>query len=295
MATTYRLTYYPWITQHVSASDIRREIESFSAVLTEDLARSGVSATVEVLDPVSVPKQIELISGGGCQIALMNPLGYVFANRRSANAQAVAVAQRIIDGKVGNVYYAQVYTRVATAIRDVKQARGRSIAFGVRYSTSNFLIPALELKNRGIHPLTAFTRVEFLGGHDLVAKAVYEGRVDIGAGHDGAIADLSSQYGYGDADQKLSQLLRSAPIPSDRVAVNVPDEARQSVQAALVAASNREPAKTALARFWGNVQGLAPIDPQRYHPIARQQRVPIWVPGINRRCRAAARGAVCGS
>jgi phosphonate transport system substrate-binding protein len=92
-------------------------------------------------------------------------------------------------------------------IHKLEQLRGRAIGYGTPYSTSNFLIPALEIKKAGLHPFTAFSRIEFVGGHELVAKAVYEGRLDAGAGHDGVIADLSNQYGYGDSAEKLVTLL----------------------------------------------------------------------------------------
>jgi ABC-type phosphate/phosphonate transport system substrate-binding protein len=53
---------------------------------------------------------------------------------------------------------------------------------------------------------TSFASVQFLGGHDLVAGAVYEGRFDVGAGHDGVIDDLANQPGCGDARDVLVRL-----------------------------------------------------------------------------------------
>ena len=56
---------------------------------------------------------------------------------------------------------------------------------------SNFLIPARMLTQAGLHPWLSFRRVEFLQGHDLVARAVYDGTVALGAGHDGVITTLA--------------------------------------------------------------------------------------------------------
>jgi ABC-type phosphate/phosphonate transport system substrate-binding protein len=81
--------------------------------------------------------------------------------------------------------------------------------------------------------------------------------VDIGAGHDGVIIDLANQRGYGDAKDVLVQLKRSDPIPSDPVVVTTPDAAKREVlKQAIVAAGNTPNGLAALARFWGNAQGL---------------------------------------
>lgn len=267
---TYRMSYYPWITQHRSAAEVHRNVEVFAAAVAREL---GSGSTVSVLPALEVNKQIDQLLAGESELALMNPLGYVFALRRlsSTRIASIAIALRTIDGIVGDTYFAQVYARADTALRkdDPKLAdklKGRSIGYGVPYSTSNFLVNASSLKHKlGVHPFTHFARAEFLGGHDLVAKAVYEGRVDIGAGHDGVIIDLANQYGYGDANEKLVQLVRSDPIPSDPVVTRVADAGeRAALQAALVAAGQSADGKAALEIFWGMVQGLRATEANTY-------------------------------
>jgi ABC-type phosphate/phosphonate transport system substrate-binding protein len=275
MPTTYRLSYYPWLTQNVPAEEIHREVERFAYEVERQL--SGV--TIEVLPTLDVGPQIDLLLAGGCDIALMNPLGYVFARRRAASGKkenpihSIAIALRIIDGKTGDEYFGQVYTRDSTALRKddpklFEKMRGKTIGYGVAYSTSNFLIPAYELLKHGVHPFTGFKRVEFLGGHDIAAKAVYERKVDLGVGHDGVISDLGNQYGFGDAIKCMHTLVRSAPIPSDPVVVRMSDAAeRKAMQTALVEAGKSRDGKAALERFWGLVQGLAPIGSDKYESL----------------------------
>jgi phosphonate transport system substrate-binding protein len=265
----YRLSYYPWITQHVARDEINRQIKIFGSLIKEELKRLGApDPGVEVLAPLDVPEQIKQIVAGDAEIALMNPLGFIFARQqqtRRPSVEAVAVALRIIDGKVGRMYFAQLYTSKKTAIRKREQVVNRSIGYGVPFSTSNFLLPAAMLLEVGIHPLVGVTRVEFLKGHDVVAKAVYEGRVDVGAGHDGVIVDLANQPGYGDAADVLVQIARSPPIPSDPIVTNIPNDAeRQRVQRAIVAAGNSDAGKSALKIFWGNAQGLEVTDTASY-------------------------------
>lgn len=265
----YRLSYYPWITQHRTAAEIHRNVEAFASAVSREL---GSGSSITVLSALEVNRQIDQLIAGEAEIALMNPLGYVFARRRPGGdaIKSVAIALRKIDGVVGDTYFAQLYTRKSSALRKddpqlAGKMKGRSIGYGVPYSTSNFLVNAYALKQKvGIHPFTHFSRVEFLGGHDLAAKAVYEGRVDIGAGHDGVIVDLANQYGYGDANEQLVQLVRSDPIPSDPVVVRVSDAERDPLQAALVAAGDTAEGKAALAIFWGMVEGLRPIEADAY-------------------------------
>jgi len=262
----YKLCYYPWLTQNVPQPEIASQINIFARLIEVELKSLGNSTDqIEVLPPLSVPDQITRIIDGSVDIALMNPLGFVFARQKTGNVEAVAIAKRIIDGKVGIVYYAQLYAHRKSAIRKLSDAVGKSIGYGHSYSTSNFLIPAFMLKNAGIHPLFAFDRIEFLKGHEIVAKAVYEGKVELGAGHDGVIIDLARQPEYGDAEDVLIQIARSEPIPSDPVALTVQDPTeRENLKKAIVAAGSTAAGIEALKIFWGNTQGLDPTTTDFY-------------------------------
>jgi ABC-type phosphate/phosphonate transport system substrate-binding protein len=254
----YTLNYYPWLTQNIAPDVIRAQITIFAQEIASQLKALGAAVTaVAVAPPIEVGEQIQQIVGGQAQIALMNPLGFVFARRRSGAVDAVAVAQRIIDGQVGVVYFSQLYCRADMGIATLAEAKGSSVGYGTPISTSNFLIPAHLLKASGIHPLLDFRRVEFLQGHEIVARAVYFGKVAIGAGHDGVIVDLAAQPGFEDAKDKLRQIGRSPPIPSDPVVVNIADAGEKALlQKAIVAAGNTAAGKAALKIFWGNTQGL---------------------------------------
>jgi ABC-type phosphate/phosphonate transport system substrate-binding protein len=265
----YRLSYYPWLTQNVPPEEIRRQIDIFARGIGDALARHGrPDPKVVVLPAVDVPDQISQLINGDAEIGLMNPLGFAFARRRSGDLEAVAVAQRIIDGKVGTVYFAQLYARRDSGLTDLGKIRGRSIGYGTPYSTSNFLVPAQLIYDRGIHPLLGFKRIEFLGGHEIVARAVYDGKVDVGAGHDGVIVDLAGQRGYEDAREKLLQMARSSPIPSDPVVVRVSDSnERMHLQNAIIEAGNSPEGKDALKIFWGNTQGVERTVSENYRVL----------------------------
>jgi phosphonate transport system substrate-binding protein len=274
--TELRLTYYPDITQHRSPREVRAAVVAFANALGSELStRAGTTVRVLVLDVVSVPDQVELIANGGCEIALIKPSAYIYAHKRNPNVLPAAVALRLIDGKVGDTYFAQLYAHVETGIRDMEALSKRcreprekrpSLGFGDSFSTANFLVPAAVLLQHGLHPLTRFRRVEFLGGHDGVARAVYRREVDVGAGHDGVIVDLARQEGFRDAETKMVRIARR-DIHSDPVAGCVADDVRALLSDALVAIGGREQVKSALDVFWGAVKGLGPTRHENYGSI----------------------------
>jgi phosphonate transport system substrate-binding protein len=149
----------------------------------------------------------------------------------------------------------------------MSEVRGRSIAFGSPQSTSNFLVPAMRLWEAKIHPLNGFNRVEFAGGHDTAALAVYEGRLEVGAGHDGAVLGLAARRGYRDAGDVLVNIDWSDPIPSDPVAIQTSDAAvRKQFTDALLAIGKPDDhasaGNVAIKGFWDTDEGFEPIAPR---------------------------------
>lgn len=269
MPNQYVLAYYPWITQGIDAGVVRAAVSSFAAAVEARLSASmGAGTSVVVSMAADIPPLVEQVVTRERTIALLNPLGYVFARRRNASVEVVAVALRPdATGAAQPTYRAQIYTAKRTGLRSLADVKGRSIGFGVPFSTSNFLVPAALLKAQ--HRLYAASSLSFLGGHDVVAKAVYEGRVDVGAGHDGVIVNLARTYGYGDAEERLLRLAWTDPIPSDPVVVNIPDSVeRRTVAEAIVAAGQDQTViREAIAVFWGGSLGLSTTTADAYNGL----------------------------
>ena len=270
-----RLTYYPDITQGQPAERVREEVEVFAAALADQLGSDlGTPVTIEVPDVMTVPEQYDDMLAGRSALGLLKPVAYVFAHRRDARIVPACVAHRPIDGVVGTFYFGQVYTRRDTGITSLDQLdAGRAgqltIAYGDRFSTSNFLIPANVLRRQaGVHPFAYFKRVEFAGGHDLAAEAVYEGRADLGAGHDGVITILAETRP--DATERLVRLGKEN-IHSDPVVVHtgaLPEPVTlESIQDACVKVAALPEVQAALDLFWGWVKGLSPTVHENYASI----------------------------
>ena len=207
-------------------------------------------------------------------IALMKPVTYVFAHQVDKRILPACVAYRPIDGKVGITYFAQLYARRDLGINSLDDhARRRTgihtIAYGDRFSTSNFLIPASMFRRQAqVHPFLFFKRVVFAGGHDLAAEAVYQGDADIDAGHDGIIKILNQTYP--DAEQRIVRLARE-DIHSDPVVVRsgiLPEPVSlRSIQQACTKVAKTEPVKETLDLFWGWVKDLGPTEHANYASI----------------------------
>ena len=269
-----RLSYYPDITQKQTDSDVRAAIEVYASALGNDLTnRIGESVEVEVLPVRSVPEQYEEVVAGGCEIALMKPVAYVLAHWRDQDIVPACVAHRPIDDVVGTSYYGQVYARRSLGyetIEDLAAAPPETlrVAYGNRFSTSNFLVPAELMHSAGIHPFLFFRQSTFFGGHDLAAEAVYAGEADVGCGHDGVIKILAESQP--DAEQVLVQLGRR-DIHSDPVVVHGGLLSGAMTVAAIQAASTdvaKQPeVQRALDLFWGWVKDLSPTSHENYASV----------------------------
>jgi phosphonate transport system substrate-binding protein len=250
-----RLSYYPWIAQTLTPQALDASIRAFAAVFAKKLG-----ADVEVQAPLRIPDQIAWLRDGRTDVALMNPLGYALAHRATPDIEAVTIALREPPEAPGAppvpTYRAQIYTSIGSGITTLAQLHRRTFAFGSAQSTSNFLVPARHLQDARLPPICSCKAVSFLGGHQDVAKAVYAGTVDAGAGHDGVIHDLSQQPGYSDAAHRLVRLAWTETIKSDPIATKLPRAQVDEVRKALIAAGEDVAGNHELFVFWQEVKGL---------------------------------------
>ena len=269
-----RLTYYPDITQKQSETDVRNAVVVFAKALESDLSSHlGIDLEVDVPPVMTVPAQYNEIVAGESAIALMKPVAYVFAHEQDPSIVPACVAHRPIRGEVGTFYYAQIYAHRDTGLKSIEDLRNAPagqlrLAYGDRFSTSNFLIPASVLSAKEIHPFLFFKEVLFAGGHDAAAEAVYSGRADVGAGHDGVIKILGETEP--DAAEKLIPLIIEN-IHSDPVVVNksvLPQGVTlEHIQASCGRIAKTEPVKAALDLFWGWVKDLSDTKHANYASI----------------------------
>src|SRR3990167_8559073 len=90
-------------------------------------------------------------------------------------------ARRIIMRKEDAEFKSYFITRKETAIKALKDLKGKTFAFGSVSSTSGHLMPRYFLLKGGINPEKDFSKFSFSGAHDATAAWVEAGQVDAGA------------------------------------------------------------------------------------------------------------------
>jgi phosphonate transport system substrate-binding protein len=124
----------------------------------------------------------------------------------------------------------------------VGDLRGARVAWVDRESASGYVVLRSALARAGVRLTQAFAHEEFVRSHGAVARAVVEGRVDVGAtcaqDEGGAVRFARSPYAAdeGLAGSDLRVVFEAGPIPSDLFAVrrDVAPRARAAVESALL-------------------------------------------------------------
>jgi len=90
-------------------------------------------------------------------------------------------ARRIIMRKEDAQFKSHFVTRKETGIKNLKDLKGKTFAFGSVSSTSGHLMPRYFLIKGGINPEKDFSKFSFSGAHDATVAWVEAGQVDAGA------------------------------------------------------------------------------------------------------------------
>ena len=119
---------------------------------------------------------IEALANGEVDFVRFGPSSYILAEEMNPNVQLLAMELR----KGLKQFNGFIITKSDSGIQTLQDLKGRSFAFGDENSTTGtFLSQSLLVKN-GIHT-NSLSEHDFLGRHDLVAKAVITGTHDAGA------------------------------------------------------------------------------------------------------------------
>ena len=119
---------------------------------------------------------IEALRAGHVDIAYLGPFSYVKATE-VADVEAFAVAETKKAGSVA--HHSQIIARAeADDINELKDLKGKNVAFVDPTSTSGYVFPMQGLKAERIDPTKDFRNVVYTGAHDANILAVKHGRVD---------------------------------------------------------------------------------------------------------------------
>ncbi len=152
------------------------------------------------------------LANGHVDVAWMGPWGYVLANKEG-NAQAVATVK--YDGNP--FYHAIIVARPELEIVNWPgDAKGHSISFADRGSTSGWLIPTFWFQSKGIDPKTYFKYSEG-ASHPANEIAVANGQIDLATDYD---RNLNSMVERGLLKREAIKVVwTSDPLPNDALVV----------------------------------------------------------------------------
>ncbi len=197
--------------------------------------------------------------------AWLGPWGYVLANNNEPSIQAIAT----VEYKDKPTYYSVLMARADAPFDTLDEAIAQSkagsklkLSLADVGSTSGWLIPTGEFKQRGIDPKQVFDYSEG-ASHAAQAIAVISGQVDIASDYDRNLDVLASE---GRIDKsKLKIIWQSEPLPNDPIAIRggLPEKIKTQLQQALVNLSP-EQAKELLPE---NYTGFVASDGSNYEPI----------------------------
>ncbi|MGD9924291.1 MAG: phosphate/phosphite/phosphonate ABC transporter substrate-binding protein [Pseudorhodoplanes sp.] len=187
--------------------DTRRAYEPFFAHLAKS---AGVE--YELVVTTDWAGIATALANGQADVAWMGPWGYVLAHR-NGGAQAVATVK--YDEKP--FYHAIIVGRPGLKMSDwPAAAKGLSISFADRGSTSGWLIPTFWFMSKGIDPKKFFKYREG-ASHPANEIAVANGQVDLATDYD---RNLNSMIERGLISKDAVDIVwKSDPLPNDALVV----------------------------------------------------------------------------
>ncbi len=157
--------------------------------------------TYELVLKKNYEDTVNALGSGDTDVALLGPLTYL-----EARAKYGAISILKPKGANGDSRYRTVIiTKKGSALKQLSELKGKSVAFSASKSTSGNLIPRYLLANSGLH-LSDLGRYANYDYHDSVVKAVLKGQQDAGAVRD-SVARKYSKLG-------IEIIAASEPIPT---------------------------------------------------------------------------------
>jgi phosphonate transport system substrate-binding protein len=213
----------------IPSEDSRAMLESSKQLL--EALEKNLGIKVQGFVAADYNGVIEAMRANHIEVAYLGPFSYVLGTT-IAPIEAFATAETAKSGRT--FYHSQIIARKDSGLKDIKDLKGRTVAFVDPSSTSGHLFPKAGLIKMGINPDTYFGRVMFTGSHDANALAVANKRVDAATIAD-RIFDAAVQKKLVNADE-IEVLWRSDPIPESPTCwrKNLPEDLKARIKSAFL-------------------------------------------------------------
>lgn len=136
--------------------------------------QTKLNKNIELFVTTDYSSMIEAASNKRVDLAYFGPLSYILAKTKSDIEPFAALKKHGTT-----TYQAVIIANVSSGINTLEAAKGKTVAFGDRASTSSHLIPKSMLNAAGLKPQKDYQEA-FIGSHDAVAIAVQNGNAQVG-------------------------------------------------------------------------------------------------------------------
>lgn len=202
-----------------SAETLEAKAKPLEKLLGEKL---GIPVKVSV--STNYNTVIEAMASKQVDVGFLPPNAYVLAHDEKKAADLLLQAQRYgIEDATGketkdlvDFYKAMFIVKADSPIKDIKDLKGKKIAWQGVTSSAGYVWPASEMKKAGIDPEKDVTGIE-VKGHDKGVLAVLNGQVDAAAIFQDARSTVVKDVP--DVFSKTKVVTFTAPIPNDTITV----------------------------------------------------------------------------
>jgi len=192
---------------YLGKETVRRAHLPLAERLSEDL-----HLPVELVLSDSYGDVVERLARGEIDLVELSPYTFAQAERR---VKLRCLVQSIMNGSPTTTGY--IVVRDDSPIVNVAQLKGVQFGFVDPVSTAGYLYAAKALRDNGIDPKRDFATADFLGNHEAVLLAIYEGRIDAGATYQGGFHALEHSRGI---DPLSFRVIAKTPrMPNDLLCV----------------------------------------------------------------------------
>jgi len=180
-----------------SPTELLRKFKPLGAYLGKELGMK-----IDWTPVNDYPAVVEGLAGKKLDLAWLG--GFTFVQARLRTGNAIPIAQRVEDEKFISYYIVPG----ASAVKSLRDLKGKTFAFGSPSSTSGHLMPRFFLLKEGINPDKDFARIAFSGAHDATVAFVASGRAEAGVLNSSVYDRLIEK---GDANAKAVRILAKTP------------------------------------------------------------------------------------
>lgn len=159
-----------------------------------------------------------------------------------------------------------IVVRQDSPIHTLEDLKGAAFGFVDPASASGYLYPLKLLKDRGLDPKTFFASTQFMGNHENVLMAIYEGAIDAGATYQGSLPALRRSKKIDPLNFRIIAKTPRTPRDLYCVRADFPPEIAQALTSLLLGLSSREPkGREVLTPL--NLNGFFPFDDHLYDGV----------------------------